>query len=348
MDALIAASKKKCLKEAKKIFNDKFYSNKDILSEREKMKRKTTNSMYKHFRETISKLKNLAKSKSCRNNMNQNNLSNIKSKKILKNKENFSMISNDKLSKDKNDIELLLDSEKNLIKKILNNYKNQLNNLKIINENRKYCVAHKRMFLSLPKINLLTYEKYEIPDEDSEEEDMRNRVNIKKLLPYSRLGKNLGYTPNHTITEEKNKKIAFMTEPIYRPFINTNYDNYIKNSNNTSDVVYSTASREFNLLSRIEKKRKKIENMLKVNDIPKLEKYETIIRNMFRKRKLKKKLNKNNFFDYKKEEERLTYYDRTNNKLNEGIKFLNEAEKRFLTNTLESFKQNNIKNNNDN
>jgi len=44
-------------------------------------------------------------------------------------------------------------------------------------------------------------------------------------------------------------------------------------SNNTNDVVYSTANREFNIKSTIEKKRKKIENILKVNDIPKIQNY---------------------------------------------------------------------------
>ena len=43
LDSLIASSRKKCLKEANKIINDNFYSNKDILHEKDKMKLKTTN-----------------------------------------------------------------------------------------------------------------------------------------------------------------------------------------------------------------------------------------------------------------------------------------------------------------
>ena len=335
LDALIAGNRKKCLKEANKIIHDNFYTNKDILSEREKMKKKTTNSIYKHLKETLSELKSLVKSKSFRHNIeNHNNLTNIKYKKILDKKENYIKISNEKLFKDKNDIDLLLNNEKKLIKGSLDIYKNQLTKLKTIN--REYSTAHKKMLLNLPKINLLTYEKNEISDEDLEKQDMRNRVNIEKLLPYTRLGKNLGYTPYHTISgEENNKKTAFMTEPNYRPFI-YDYEENIKYSNNTNDVVYSTANREFNIKSTIEKKRKKIENILKVNDIPKIENYETIIKDIFRKRKIRRKLKfKNKFFDYKKEIERLTSYDRNNRNLNEGINILNQAEKKLFTNTLE-------------
>ena len=338
LDTLIATSRRKCLKEANKIINDNFYSNNDILVEKEKMKKKTTNRMYMHFRETLSQLKNLS------NNSNTISLTNINNKNILSqknikrrkklfgNKKNISIMSSEKLFKEKNDIKLILNKEESLFHKTMDSYKNDLNALNTLSETQKYTFAHKNMRLNLPKLNLLTYKKYVPPPIDPDEEEMRNRVNFKKLLPYSRLGKNLGYTQN--IVKNKNKKNAFITEPKFGFF--TNYGDYMNNVKNTNEIVLNSANKEFSIENRINRKRKIIEDMLGVDSIPNLDSYEVIVKNIFKKRKKERdNNNKNNLFDVKKEEE--TFYEKTNKKIEKGFNILNNIEQKLYGAAQEEF-----------
>jgi hypothetical protein len=327
LDSLIENSKIKRLNEANKIINDDFYSQNDILSEREKLKFKTTNRMYEHFRETVSQLKNLAKSNSCRYNVVEQKRNLKKGRKNMM-KKSQSKNSMEKLIKDKNDMIFLINNEKKLIKGHMDKYKNELNKMMTMTNPQKYSFAHKKMFLSLPKINLLTYEKLERKPLNPDEEELKNRVNFKKLLPYSRLGKNLGYSSNHS--EEKDKKNAFITEPYINSSINSHKFKY---RGNTNEVVLSSAKGEFDIKSRFNKKRLLIEDMLRIDDIPKLNRYETIVRNIYHRRKLERKLKmgKNKYFDFRKEEVSSNVKDRVNENINEGFKILDEAEKTLLT-----------------
>ena len=337
LDSLIESSRKKCLKEANKVINDNFYFNNDILIEKEKMKLKTTDKIYKNFTETLSQLKGLTKSNTIstcnfpkKNILSQKNIK--RKKKLLKNKKNLSIMSMEKLTKGKNDIKFILNKEKLLFHKTMDNYKKELNSLGKLNENQKYSYAHKHMFLHLPNLNLLTYKKYVPPPINPEEEEMLNRVNFKKLLPYSRLGKNLGYSQKNF--REKNKNNAFITEPRFA--FSTNYGDYMKNVKNTNEIVFNTANKELNMKSRINRKRKIIEDMLGVNNIPQLDSYEVMIKDIFNKRKKERALkNKNNMFDIKKEEE--TFYDKANQKIIKGFNVLNDIEKKIHAYTQNSF-----------
>lgn len=337
LDSLIASSRKKCLKEAKKIINDNFYNNnKDILIEKEKMKRKTTNKIYKNFRETLYQLKNINKSNSNNNsfsNLLNENKKNPKNKKNIKksiNREN----SSEKLSKGKNDIKSLLNKEELLIYKTMDKYKDELKSLNTLSEDQKYPYIHKNMFFNLPKLNLLTYKKYVPPIRNPDEEENANRVDFKKLLPYSRLGKNLGYTYNNF--NQKKKNIAFITEPQFG--FSTNYGDYMKNIRNTNEIVFNSANKEFNIESRINKKRQIIENMLGVDDVPKLDSYEIIIKNIFNKRKKERelKLQSDKFFDAKKEDE-TNLYNKANQNILKGFRSLNNIERKLYSHTQESF-----------
>jgi len=342
LDSLIENSKSKRLNEANKIINDDFYSQNDILDEREKMKLKTTNRMYKHFRETVSQLKNLAKSNSCGYNMEKKR----KLNKIRKNmmKKSLSKNSEEKLLKDKNDMKFLINNEKKMIKGHMDKYKNELDKMMTMtNPAQKYTFAHKKMFFSLPKINFLTYEKMEEKPLDPDEEELKNRVNFKKLLPYSRLGKNLGLTSIHSEEKDKDKKNAFITQPyIYidssnnTNFNNNHHHNRMKYKGNTNEIVLSSAKREFDIKSRFNKKRLLIEDMLRLDDIPKINRYDTIVKNIYNRRRLERKLKmgNNKYFDFRKEEIDANIKDRVNENIDEGFKILDEAEKNLLTHNL--------------
>lgn len=247
-------------------------------------------------------------------------------------------MSSEKLDKGKSDIKTLLNKEKLSLYKTMDNYRNELNELNSISENKKYSYAHKNMFLNLPKLNLLTYKKFIPSPLNPEEEENLYRVNFKKLLPFSRLGKNLGYTQKNV--KEKNKRIAFITEPKFG--FSTNYDNYMKNIKNTSEIVFSSANKELNMESRINRKRKIIEDILGIDNIPKLDSYEIIVKNIFNKRRKEKNIKnyKNKYFDVKKEEE--SFYEKANSNIKNGFNALNDIEKKYFAYTQEMFKPNNL------
>ena len=344
LDSLIANSRKKCLKEANKIINDNFYSNNDILIEKEKMKYKTTNKMYKKFKDTLFQIKSLSSTNSLSNLSNKNKINfsqkNFKrKKKLFKDEKNISIMSSEKLSKEKNDIKLLLNKENSLFHKTMNNYKNELNSLNSLNDIDKLSYAHKNLHINLPKLNLLTYKKFNPPHIDPDEEEILKRVNFKKLLPFSKLGKNLGYSQKNI--KKQNQNIAFITEPKFY----FKYGDYMNNVRNTNGLVFDSANMEFNIQSRINKKRKIIEDMLGVDNIPKLDSYELIVKNIFNKRKKEREnINKNKLFeifDVKKEEE--NFHENSNRKIQKGFNALEEMEKKYLSNIQEDFDKKLIK-----
>ena len=344
LDSLIANSRKKCLKEANKIINDNFYSNNDILIEKEKMKYKTTNKMYKKFKDTLFQIKSLSSTNSLSNLSSKNKINFSKKnfkrkKKLFKDEKNISIMSSEKLSKEKNDIKLLLNKENSLFHKTMNNYKNELNSLNSLNDIDKLSYAHKNLHINLPKLNLLTYKKFNPPHIDPDEEEILKRVNFKKLLPFSKLGKNLGYSQKNI--KKQNQNIAFITEPKFY----FKYGDYMNNVRNTNGLVFDSANMEFNIQSRINKKRKIIEDMLGVDNIPKLDSYELIVKNIFNKRKKEREnINKNKLFeifDVKKEEE--NFHENSNRKIQKGFNALEEMEKKYLSNIQEDFDKKLIK-----
>lgn len=350
LDTIIATSRKKRLKIANEIINDNFYSKKDIVIEKEKMKRKTTNKINKTLKETISKLKGLTKSFSLYNSeKKEKDEKNILKKPIMKKKKkcqkinkkpNLLIMSNEKLDKGKDDIESLLNKEKKSLYKTMDNYKNELSVLNSIKgDSKKYSFAHKNMFLTLPKLNLLTYKKY-APKINPYDEDTLNRVDFNKLLPYSRLGKKLKYTSKYSKEKKSKNKInnAFITEPKHN-YMPTKYNSYINGVKNTNEIVFSSANQEFDIESRINTKRKKLEDILGIDNIPTIESYEVIIKNIYEKKRKERIMNqnkKNVFFDIKKEEE--SSHSKANKKLEKRFNILNDIENRYMAYTQDLFK----------
>ena len=189
------------------------------------------------------------------------------------------------------------------------------------------------MEINLPKLKLLAYKKFNPPPIDPDEEENLKRVNFKKLLPFSKLGKNLGYSQKNL--KKDNQNIAFITEPKYG-FL-SKYGDYMNNVRNTNGLVFDSANREFNIESRINKKRKIIEDMLGVDNMPNINSYELIVKNIFNKRKKEREnANKNKLFelnDIKNEEGSLR--ENSNRKIQKGFKALDEMEKKLLSNIQE-------------
>ena len=93
-------------------------------------------------------------------------------------------------------------------------------------------------------------------------------------MPYSKLGRNNNIISKKTEESSFNEKNInnhpFITEPnlnIIRP--NNNY-------HNTLNVVYNSANNELLLNNKFDNKRRKLESLLGINEIPQVEKYDEI------------------------------------------------------------------------
>ena len=102
--------------------------------------------------------------------------------------------------------------------------------------------------------------------------------------------------------------------------------------------MFSSPTRVFNLQSRINIKRKKIKEILHVDEMPRLNNYETMVKNIFNKINFERKLKhqKDKYFDLRKEEARVSFYDKANEKINHEFKMLDMVESKILSNTIEN------------
>ena len=290
LDSLIYNTRTKNINEATKIINDNFYKDKNLEIEKKKMRYKSTNKIYKDIRNTFNIMKLPLETKFSRD-------SNREIQLILKGKDNKSpkkkehdknedlnevkknVIFNDEdnLKRNKKASNIEFEKDQNFLENTITKYLGEINNLNI---NQKMNTStgssstspHKKTNFQLPKIKLINYKQYQPPKSKIITEEDK-KPNIRKLLPYSKLGRN-----NYSIkkfedpfTKDKdNKNYPFITEP------NLNIVKKINDYHNTLNVVYNSASNEFLLQNKFDNKRKKLEEMLGINEIPHLNTYDEI------------------------------------------------------------------------
>ena len=168
------------------------------------------------------------------------------------------------------------EKEQNSIDNTINKYLKEINT---ININHKLNTSdspssHKKTTFKLPKIKLINYKQYQPPKRKVITEEDK-KPNIKKLLPYSKLGRNNDTLKKNedSFNEKKNdhKNFPFITEPNLNNIIRKN-----NNYNNTLNVVYNSANNEFLLQNKFDDKRRKLESILGTNEIPHLNTYDEI------------------------------------------------------------------------
>lgn len=287
LDSIINKTRTKDLNKANNIINDKFYTDSNLETEREKMKYKSSSKIYKDIRDTFNKMKLSLETKFGKNvnkqiqliikgldnkkpiDKNINN-ENLNEPKII----NYNVEQN--VNKDKNAISTEFDKEQSSIGKEVNKYLNTINNINTFSTPTNNTISQsssplKKYNFNLPNIKLVNYRKYKFPKQDLTLEEEK-KPNIKNLLPYSNIYKlNKKYIkqkekPND---EKEFKNYPFITEPDY---------NYVKDPDyhNTLNVVFNSANKEFNLQNDFDFKRKRLENILGINEIPQLNTYDDI------------------------------------------------------------------------
>ena len=198
----------------------------------------------------------------------------------------------------------IINDEFQSIYKSLDIYKSNLKSLKnkydetkqISNGKDSYFSLKKKIDFDLPKLKLLNYAQKRIIFKNNNDDDEKKKVDIHKLLPYSKYAKFFyNINPKNTsLNKSKNKRKKDKTLPyITEPNIPDN-THYYKNYNNTINVVSNSANKEIFVNKNFDKKRNDIENILGMDDIPELNYYEKKLlmkKPIVKQEKEKKKMN---------------------------------------------------------
>ena len=291
LDNIISTTRIKNINEATKIVNDKFYTDKNLEKEKQKMKYKSTEKIYNDIKNTFNKMRLPLETKFSRNSKDAidsilqgkddgssyhrkntyvwNMFSDKEVKPFVKPKDNIKY--------GKRAIKYEFEKDKKSIDNYITNYLNEIqdeNYLKTYKSSGNSPKSQKKINYSLPKIKLINY-RQKNPPKKKEITEEEKKPNLRKLLPYSRLGKLCHIEPekDDNSKEQPSRNFPFITETKMPYDNNKGEENY----QNTLNVVYNSANKEFVLRNNFEKKRKKLELMLGLNEIPQLNTYDDIL-----------------------------------------------------------------------
>ena len=315
-----------------KIMNDKFFTDLDLKSEKEKLKQKSTDKMNTNIKFLISRLKtNLTTGTSGKSPINTN--FDLKKRRI--NKFNKSYTENE-LSENKRTVEektLFENKNKDYISKIFDNdncrinnsidkYKLNLRKIKmpplvpINNEPNE----NKKLEINFPQIKMLYYKKYIKP---KTKEKKVEKVDLYKLLPYAYEGKNIKkQNSEKKITNKPETVPYFLTETIN---VNNNKNDY----ENTNGLVANLVQNSMRLKGYMFRKNR-MKDLLE-HKIPSLEEYDRILMNKFQKIK-EMRHNKSRELNEKQKIIYLSKKQLLNYKVDKSIEMLGEKEKEYSSN----------------
>ena len=341
--------------EINNILNDDFYKDENIEKERQKLKNKSTSKVYKDIKEIFNKIKIPLENKSSQEskrkikvlinkikpNLKKSDFNLVKSKKnslIYNNKKNI------KKSKDNNDlnnskdlIKLELDKDNSSIKNSINKYLDSINNknsniIKEYNSATPWEILSTKTYkekpiINLPNIKLIntSFLSKPIIKRNISKKDLFQKPDINKLIPYSKIGKNkikFKKKKELSLNDIQNNKFPFITE--------TNiYPNKIKDYKNTVNIVYNSANKELEIKNNFDRKRRKLNEIFGINDIPQLITYDDIIFKKTEKLKNERELKENILYESQKNEA-LSYRERAKVFIDKEINFLNKVEKNLF------------------
>jgi hypothetical protein len=362
LNSLISGTRKKCLDESMKVLNDKFYTNKIIEEERNKMFYKNSDKLYKQVKNRINVIKNpeIKKKELKMADLTEEGLDEFDNYDINENNINEFIRKNSNMNSPYNTLERknsngginlkknlhkdilkmneVINTEHNLIHKSLDNYKITLNKLKNKYEEAKKLKQgkepklniHKKINIDFPKIKLLNYIHYDLyPKSDDDDEELR-KINVRKLLPFTKYGKyykslNENLTMNESNKDEnKDKTLPYITEPII-----PDNRHYYKNYQDTISVVHDSANKELFVDKNYEKKRDDVENILGIDDIPSLKIYEYIAHKESKKIKEKRR-KRNDIISHQQNYHKLTAIQKRNVAIDNNLQLIKDTEENLF------------------
>ena len=124
----------------------------------------------------------------------------------------------------------------------------------------------------------------------------------------------------NSLDSSEKKKYPFITEPNL-------YDNKINDYHNTQKIVFNSANDEFKLKNNLDRRRRRLDEILGINDIPKLNTYDDIIMKSFDDVK-NERIQKANKLNKSQRYEVLTMKEKANLLVDEHLEILDNLEKK--------------------
>ena len=281
-DSVMKSSIEKYKTEGNKILNDEFfYLN---LNEEKKSIKKLKNGkiLNKIGKLMISIKDNINLMKPIKldyfDDYNNNEKSFKNEKKIINNK-NF--LTCDEIANQKNYISNVIKTDQNFFNDQINVYENYLNTMreKLNNSEEKHIKNTNKEDNFFPDLKMLNYNKIQPIKIKKKSEDFIN-IDLKKLLKYSKQGKNLNYNIFNMKKRNINNNLFNKKYANVFPFITqTTYEfNDDFNYNDTINLVKNNANNGMIINDVFKQKKKILDNKLDIKNLPTLTFYEKEIK----------------------------------------------------------------------
>ena len=345
LNYFLSKNRTKNINRANKILNDKFYSDKNLEKEKEKFKYKSTSKLHKDIKDSFNNIKlqykfnkeSKKKIKFLINKIKNNKDNNIKNLNNYNN--NREKLKNEK--KEKNETEnkifnIPIKKENMPIRYTISKYLNIINNnLKLFHDCKTTSYKDilnttnykEKHHINLPDIKTINFIPHKTVRKQIKTDENSKKPDITKLLPYSKMGKLM----KNSLSIKKIKKRELSSNDIennYNPFLTeTNIPtDKINDFRNTVKVVYNSANKELHLQKNIDRKRRKINDLFGIDNVPQLTTYDDIIFKTsgdLKTERLKKreKINNSQIYESLSTKEKGIYI------INNEIKRLNDIEK---------------------
>ncbi len=333
--------------EINKILNSNFYNDTDLKLEKKKMKYKSTTKLLKGINEIFDKIKYPLETRFSRNSKikireiingkdelkskKENKAKKVEIKKLTPAKRNIIKFYNKQsLTTDKKIINSELYTEQKSIQDSINDYLNKINN-KILKGDinsgiSPFSILNSETYrtkpkINFPKINFLEYRNIKRPKETKlTKNTFQKSPDINKIMPYY---KSFKKREDEKINNE-DKKIPFITEVGIKVQNNNKDREY--DFDDTQDVVYTSANNELNIHQSLDFKRKKLDEMFGLNNVPNITTYNNIISKKIvdsRMEKFKKIKSTNNIM--------ISTKQKFNDIINNEMKKLEDLETKLLS-----------------
>jgi len=323
MDYILKASKRRGQKEAFKILNDNFYLDKDLLNERKKMLKKSTNEIHHNITNIINKIKGIKTVKNFWENNNSNkSIKNCKKRIKPLNHEILSYKDKLILENKKKEINTMFNQDKTKMENFFDSYKTYLSNVGNITfdktQNNTGRKIYNKINFNVPQMQLLNYTKSFSNMKTKKDIDNENRINLKKLMQYSISKKDISPL-------DQAKKFC-VTVPNQRKEENLFETRY------TNELVFQKALNECKTFkNKFMNKNETIKEKLGLDEIPNVKEYESLIKDNFNKIKKKRRylneINSENQKFYGKD-----YKDILITKIDENLNYLKNFENNLKSN----------------
>ena len=338
LDKLIANSENKRINEVKRVLTDNFFCDEGIKKEKEKSKFYNSGKQYDNLRMTIRLLKESESETSKTITRNANNLKMKKIKSMYEAKESIadSSVIKELLNKGKVDINGVFRKDQSKIVKMFDKYREDVKTLQKIGEEsqEKYALVHKKLDISLPKLEMINYVHYEPPKNVDKDMETLEKHTLDKIIPFTQSNYNIKIK-SKSYKRKDNLKLQNIFKKLTNnklSFIpNNDNSNLNKNLKNTNDIVYTTAFKELGVNNVLDEKRKRLNRILGY-DVPQLGNYKNIIKTKFNEiKKNRNHVDKNNLM-YQKYAS-MTYFEKINMKINNELYQLTQVEKDLFGNS---------------